>query len=112
MPSRVAALVPGFKTRVGRYDPASLDGIGVNRFNTLPPSDGQVAQLVEQRTENPRVGSSTLPLATILINNLANSSVFPRFPCVKFARISLQSSAHIRCIVAPPIAPQSLTIFS
>src|SRR6478735_7531838 len=26
---------------------------------------GQVAQLVEQRTENPRVGSSILPLATI-----------------------------------------------
>lgn len=25
---------------------------------------GQVAQLVEQRTENPRVGSSILPLAT------------------------------------------------
>jgi hypothetical protein len=28
---------------------------------------GQVAQLVEQRTENPRVGSSILPLATILV---------------------------------------------
>src|ERR1700756_3976640 len=27
-------------------------------------SSGQVAQLVEQRTENPRVGSSILPLAT------------------------------------------------
>jgi hypothetical protein len=26
---------------------------------------GQVAQLVEQRTENPRVGSSILPLATM-----------------------------------------------
>ena len=29
--------------------------------------NGQVAQLVEQRTENPRVGSSILPLATISI---------------------------------------------
>ena len=29
------------------------------------PTGGQVAQLVEQRTENPRVGSSILPLATI-----------------------------------------------
>ena len=28
---------------------------------------GQVAQLVEQRTENPRVGSSILPLATLVI---------------------------------------------
>ena len=27
---------------------------------------GQVAQLVEQRTENPRVGGSIPPLATIL----------------------------------------------
>jgi hypothetical protein len=31
----------------------------------LPPL-GQVAQLVEQRTENPRVGGSIPPLATIL----------------------------------------------
>ena len=29
------------------------------------PFDGQVAQLVEQRTENPRVGGSIPPLATI-----------------------------------------------
>ena len=29
-------------------------------------SHGQVAQLVEQRTENPRVGGSIPPLATIL----------------------------------------------
>ncbi len=32
--------------------------------------DGQIAQSVEQRTENPRVGSSILPLATIRINEL------------------------------------------
>jgi hypothetical protein len=30
-------------------------------------SVGQVAQLVEQRTENPRVGGSIPPLATILL---------------------------------------------
>src|ERR1700741_4653672 len=30
------------------------------------PNGGQVAQLVEQRTENPRVGGSIPPLATIL----------------------------------------------
>ena len=34
--------------------------------STLAPSLGRVAQLVEQRTENPRVGSSILPPATIL----------------------------------------------
>ncbi len=42
-------------------------------FNTAPsaaslrpnqPYDGQVAQLVEQRIENPRVGGSIPPLAT------------------------------------------------
>jgi hypothetical protein len=31
---------------------------------------GQVAQLVEQRTENPRVGSSILPLA--IVANIEN----------------------------------------
>ena len=31
--------------------------------------NAQVAQLVEQRTENPRVGSSILPLATISRGN-------------------------------------------
>ena len=30
------------------------------------PKDAQVAQLVEQRTENPRVGGSNPPLGTIL----------------------------------------------
>ena len=33
------------------------------------PSEGQVAQSVEQRTENPRVGCSIHPLATIPLNN-------------------------------------------
>ena len=42
------------------------------RFNTPlwaatpATSNGQIAQLVEQRTENPRVDSSILSLATIL----------------------------------------------
>ena len=34
------------------------------------PCGGQVAQLVEQRTENPRVGGSIPPLATIKISHL------------------------------------------
>ena len=33
-------------------------------YDSKLSNDGQVAQLVEQRTENPRVGSSILPLAT------------------------------------------------
>ena len=35
--------------------------------------EAQVAQLVEQRTENPRVGSSILSLGTILFNGLSGS---------------------------------------
>jgi hypothetical protein len=35
-------------------------------FAAVDPNHGQVAQLVEQRTENPRVGGSTPPLATTL----------------------------------------------
>jgi hypothetical protein len=31
------------------------------------PKDAQVAQLVEQRTENPRVGGSNPPLGTIIL---------------------------------------------
>jgi hypothetical protein len=43
-----------------------LDGRRVDRSNTRPSvARGQVAQLVEQRIENPRVGGSIPPLATI-----------------------------------------------
>ena len=49
-----------------------LDPLARGRLNTRPSGilarlrqDGQVAQLVEQRTENPRVGGSIPPLATI-----------------------------------------------
>ncbi len=59
------------------------------------PCDGQVAQLVEQRTENPRVGSSILPLATIfiesdqaLINEAPNRPLFQPFVCVNFAGLN------------------------
>ena len=38
---------------------------GSERSLDSPALTGQVAQLVEQRTENPRVGSSILPLATL-----------------------------------------------
>jgi hypothetical protein len=67
-----------------RQDLAALlvDGLAARRFNTRPlrpvrshafesgtvsgSPDGQVAQLVEQRTENPRVDGSIPSLATIL----------------------------------------------
>ncbi len=44
------------------YNPARVSG--------RPPAPAQVAQLVEQRTENPRVGGSILPLGTIFFNDL------------------------------------------
>ena len=48
-----------------------LDDPGAGRSNTRPSaSGGQVAQLVEQRIENPRVGGSIPPLATIQIRTL------------------------------------------
>ena len=37
----------------------------------LFPAGAEVAQLVEQRTENPRVGSSILPLGTIFFAGVA-----------------------------------------
>ena len=45
--------------------PGGLTAAPPSRSNTRPPSGGQVAQLVEQRIENPRVGGSIPPLATI-----------------------------------------------
>ena len=49
-----------------------VDAPEADRFNTRPFC-GQVAQSVEQRTENPRVGSSILPLATIPFTDLPGS---------------------------------------
>ena len=46
-----------------RGNPALIHASARDRHGSRKPP-GQVAQLVEQRTENPRVGSSTLPLAT------------------------------------------------
>ena len=57
-----------------------LDPLARARFNTPPSRSfsrlrliGQVAQLVEQRTENPRVGGSIPPLATNRINDLSQT---------------------------------------
>ena len=43
-----------------------VDSVPVFLFNTRPTLRGQIAQLVEQRIENPRVGGSIPSLATIL----------------------------------------------
>src|SRR5579863_9162131 len=44
-----------------------LDAFPAGRSNPRPSPGGHVAQLVEQRIENPRVGGSIPPLATIKI---------------------------------------------
>ena len=48
------------------------------------PVGGQVAQLVEQRTENPRVGGSIPPLATILFKDLRLFREFLKKPLREF----------------------------
>ena len=45
-------------------------------FDNLNIPGAEVAQVVEQRTENPRVGSSTLPLGTIFIIHFYDSFIF------------------------------------
>ena len=45
----------------------------------LTPRDAQVAQLVEQRTENPRVGGSNPPLGTTLFQR--DQEFFLDCPC-------------------------------
>ena len=51
--------------------------------------NGQVAQSVEQRTENPCVGGSIppLPIDRLLVGNplQLSSSVYPQFDCERFA---------------------------
>src|SRR2546430_10642292 len=50
--------------QLGGLAPRHLLGVSPPPIYNPPSIEGQVAQLVEQRTENPRVGSSILPLAT------------------------------------------------
>ena len=56
--------------------PAAIRQNGRSGFQ--PRKDGQVAQLVEQRTENPRVGSSILPLATIFSTTCIASEILAK----------------------------------
>jgi hypothetical protein len=63
------------KRGVGFSGAARLDrGAGVfYKTGPLFTANAQVAQSVEQRTENPRVGGSIPPLGTIKINDLVES---------------------------------------
>ncbi len=80
--------------------PLWLDAAGVTRFNSALPeghpgllmdlTEGQVAQSVEQRTENPRVDSSILSLAT-------NFSSVNTDQMIDTARAVLHSRAR-RCV--------------
>ena len=68
-----------------------LDSINGGRFNTGLPAHGQVAQSVEQWTENPRVGGSIPPLATIPFKYLRQRSLHSK------ANIFLRCPFCARC---------------
>ena len=57
------------------------------------PHEGQVAQLVEQRTENPRVGGSIPPLATIL----SGDCPFGTVPILKTLACVLREPKQLWC---------------
>ena len=63
-----------------------LDTHGTSLYNaarlagTIARRQAQVAQLVEQRTENPRVGGSIPPLGTMYFNDLWNIRSVAGYP--------------------------------
>jgi hypothetical protein len=67
------------------------------------PPPGQVAQLVEQRTENPRVGGSTPSLATLTVpSSEAPPSCGPVWCAVSLvARISVCSESSVQMLDGP-----------
>ena len=94
------ALAEGCRAAPGFSVPIRLDAAFAARCNTRPLYGGQVAQLVEQRTENPRVGGSIPPLATINslnINNISSNSL--PSACSKAASegIAASSSRRMSC---------------
>ena len=60
---------------------------------------GQVAQSVEQWTENPRVGSSILPLATIVFQNCLKRKISVFRAGVLVPVKSLFTVKYVRCLV-------------
>ena len=82
--------IPPFRL-TSHWTRLSLDPPARDRLNTPPSGSlvwflqyGQVAQLVEQRTENPRVGGSIPPLAT---NPIGDLSVIRREILTPFAGV-------------------------
>jgi hypothetical protein len=71
-----------------------LDSLPLNRFNTRsfvqwsPIINAQVAQSVEQGTENPRVGGSIPPLGTINKFNKLTSKYLPLLDISKYTRVT------------------------
>ena len=69
---------------------------------------GQIAQLVEQRIENPCVGSSILPLATInriLAVIFLSNAVYPNLQDPSPARLSAMFRA---CLVSTAVYPNCI----
>jgi hypothetical protein len=64
-------------------------------IRALPIAGGQVAQLVEQRIENPRVGGSIPPLATIQIRNSLRSESLAVELCFHWFPKGLVESFHL-----------------
>ena len=62
----------GFKTRTFDITKTLIYTYKFAFGKTNATTSGQIAQLVEQRTENPRVGGSNPPLGTISFPNKIN----------------------------------------
>src|SRR2546427_2279756 len=79
-----------------------LDGSPAGRSNTRPLG-GQVAQLVEQRTENPRVGGSIPPLATMKLLNFLELFIGPFwwFWCISSSAVIFTAFAWSRAVTQP-----------
>src|SRR5919205_923420 len=66
------AVVDAVEERGPGNGPSSFLRLGIIRAFPATPPPGQVAQLVEQRTENPCVGGSIPPLATMISREAQN----------------------------------------
>src|SRR5579864_7316689 len=95
--SRRPSIAPPLVMRVVTSVPMRWTGAGLILYK--PAFGAQVAQLVEQRTENPCVGGSTPPLGTIFASGLGNSpGLFlrsrPPFLYVRGAFAGMAAHAH------------------
>ena len=102
-PSRAARPISQHRRGIATASPrlrSCLDSVAAITYNPTPSVHlaanlyAQVAQSVEQRIENPRVGGSIPPLGTIKINGLAGFSQFKSFACGNFAGGGVDSSSQ------------------